>query len=186
MNWIDYAMLAGVAISTVAGLWRGFTRELFSFLTWIAAFGLSALWGPALAPRTTRLLGTWVTDSTIGLYLSCFLVFVAVLVAGHLLAAMFVRLVRSTAVTAGMDRTLGGGVGFLRGALIVAAVVMVVNLRDGLQGPTWRASILTPRVEPLALQLQHWLPDKWLAPLRTSRRPPARPIPASDHASSRI
>lgn len=182
MNWIDYAMLAGVAISTIAGLWRGFTRELFSFLTWVAAFGLSSLWAPKLAPRILVLSGTWMSDATTALYLSYFLVFIATLVVGHGLSVVFESLARSTAVTAGMDRTLGGGVGFVRGALIVAAVVMVVNLRGGLHAATWRASLLTPKIEPLALQLQRWLPDDWLTPLRA----PVRTVPAADHASNRI
>lgn len=166
MNWIDYTILAVVAISTVAGLWRGFTREVFSLLTWVAAFWLAWMWGPVIAPRLGH-FGIRIDDTGVRLYLSYALVFIAVLIIGTLISAMLVRLVRSGALVS-PDRSLGGCVGFVRGVFIVVAIIMVAGVRGDTKAPLWRNSLLVPKLSPLATQMRVWVPANWLAPLDDS------------------
>lgn len=172
MNWIDYAILAVVVISTIVGLWRGFTREVFGLLTWVAAFILAWMYGPVLAPRL-GLLGLHLDDTDVQLYLAYALVFVAVFIVGAVIAAIAVRWVRSGGLS-GADGSLGACVGFLRGMVIVVAVVMIVMARGDLNRPLWRSSILVPKLTPLAGQLSQWVPGTWVAPL--ADRPAGDPI----------
>lgn len=163
MNWIDYAILAVVVISTVVGLWRGFTREVFGLATWVGAFLLAWIYGPVLAPRLGY-FGMHLDDTGVRLLLAYALIFVAAFIVGAIISALLVRWVRSGALS-GADGSLGACVGFLRGLVIVVAVVMIVLARGDLNRPLWRSSMLVPRLAPLARQLQHWVPGNWVAPL---------------------
>ncbi|HEU0196066.1 MAG TPA: CvpA family protein [Nevskiaceae bacterium] len=174
MNWVDYTIVAVLVISTIAGLWRGFTREVLSLLTWIGAFWVAWAFGPWLAPRLGQ-FGVHLDDTGIRLYLSYAVLFAGALLVGLLLAAVIVRLVRSS-VLANPDRSLGACVGLVRGLFIVVAVIMVVNVHGTMHRPLWRSSVLVAKLSPLASQLQGWLPASWLAPLARSTTGGSPPV----------
>lgn len=163
MNWVDYAILAVVAISTVAGLLRGFTREILSLVTWIAAFWLAWRYGPVVAVHLGRVHFGQAGEG-LRLYIGYALIFIAVLIIGALLAAAFVKLVRSGPLI-GPDRTLGGGIGLLRGLLIVVTAVMLATVGGERGSASWRQSMLVPHLVPLADGLRAYVPRAWLAPL---------------------
>src|SRR5947209_18683795 len=51
LGWVDLAMLAVIALSTLVGAVRGLTFEVLSLLGWVAAW-FAGLWlGPVLAPQ---------------------------------------------------------------------------------------------------------------------------------------
>ena len=49
MNWVDWAFIAVLTVSTLISLWRGFAREALSLLGWVAAFVLANLFADRLS-----------------------------------------------------------------------------------------------------------------------------------------
>jgi membrane protein required for colicin V production len=47
--WIDYILLAIIAISALLSLWRGFVKEALSLASWIAALWVALLFFHDLA-----------------------------------------------------------------------------------------------------------------------------------------
>ena len=53
LGWVDWTLLAVLALSVAVGLWRGLVFELMSLVGWFAAY-LAAQWGSPSVPRTCR------------------------------------------------------------------------------------------------------------------------------------
>ncbi|HEX7381643.1 MAG TPA: CvpA family protein [Nevskiaceae bacterium] len=174
MNWIDYVILAVVAVSTIVGLWRGFTRELFSLATWVGAFIAAWLFGATLAAHLDS-LGVHITDPSLRRYAAYLAIFLVVLVVGTVVSAILSHWVRSS-VLAGLDHSMGALVGLARGAFVVVLLVMVVGIRGDLNAPVWRTSTLVPKLSPLAAALRTSVPGNWIAPLQPARPAPSTPV----------
>ena len=122
-NGFDWFVIVLLAVSMTVSLWRGFSREALSLAGWIVAFIAANLFASEVA---TLLSG--VIENLTGRYIVAWsLVFVTALLAFGLLAKAFSRAVRASGLGL-LDRLLGTVFGFLRGLLIVMAIVFV--LRD--------------------------------------------------------
>jgi membrane protein required for colicin V production len=121
-NGFDWIVVIIVGISALLSLWRGFVREALSLAGWVVAFiaaNLGAVYlaeaiGDVIANRTGRYIVAWS------------LLFVAVLVASSLTAKLMAKLISASGLGV-VDRLLGTVFGFLRGALIVMALVFVIR-----------------------------------------------------------
>lgn len=162
MNWVDFVILAVLAVSALIGMFRGFTREAFNLATWILAFWTAFSWAGDLADR---LSGTIETPS-VRLILSYAGLFLMVLLLGALLTHFASRFVRETPFS-GPDRALGAGFGFLRGAAIVVGMVMLAGATALREDPWWHESLLIARVEPIAEWARAQIPQSWLDQLRS-------------------
>lgn len=168
MTWVDYAICAVLLISVIAGALRGFTREIFSLIAWVAAFWLAWRFGAV----ASSMLGTHIGNVGLRLYVGYALVFIAVLLVGALVSALLVRLVKSSAL-ASTDRSLGAGLGLLRGLLLVTAGIMLAAVNGDRGSDWWRHSLLVPKLAPLADNLRTLVPDDWLKPLSAQDAPPS-------------
>jgi len=122
-NGFDWFVVVLLSLSMLLSLWRGFSREALSLAGWIIAFVAANLFASDVATLLSGLI-----DNLTGRYLVGWsLVFVFVLVCFGLLAKLFSRAVRASGLGL-LDRLLGTAFGFLRGLLIVMAIVFV--LRD--------------------------------------------------------
>ena len=74
--------------------------------------------------------------------------------------AVVSSLVQKSGLT-GVDRTIGGGFGLIRGVLIGVVLVWIVGLTPARQDPWWKQSMLIPPLEWLAEGFRSILPDKW-------------------------
>ncbi|MEM6484292.1 MAG: CvpA family protein [Pseudomonadota bacterium] len=119
---LDWAIVVVIAVSALLSLLRGFLREAISLAGWVVAFiaaNLGALYlaeplADFVANRTGRYLIAWS------------LIFVATLVASHVVARITSRLAKATGLGFA-DRLLGTVFGALRGALVVMALVFVAR-----------------------------------------------------------
>lgn len=102
MNWVDYAILTILGLSMLMGLWRGLIAEVLALAIWFCAFWVAWLFGPGLA---LRLEATIPTPSA-RIVLAWVLCFIAVLVAGALIAFVMRKLVAGSGLS-GSDRLLG-------------------------------------------------------------------------------
>lgn len=141
MNLLDIAVLVVVILSCIFGLWRGFVREVFSLLAWIAAIVVARLYSPHLAPVFDS-----VTENETARYVMAFAILCFVtLILGALINHFMARLI-SLAGLQMTDRLLGALFGVARGVLIVAvAVYFAAGFYS--DRPWWQASQTLPYVQ---------------------------------------
>lgn len=158
MSWVDYCIIAVVALSLLVGLLRGFVREVLGAAAWIAAFAVAWLFGPEAA----RILAPHISTPSVRLAAGYSLLFFGVLFAGALITHLVSMMVRQGPI-AGVDRMLGGGFGLVRGLLAVVVVIMLAGLSTVDHDRWWRDSKLIPPLLPLANALRSHVPQHWLA-----------------------
>jgi membrane protein required for colicin V production len=156
MNWADWILLAVLLVSVAFGILRGFTRELLGLVSWILAV-TAALF---LAPTTLGWLEPHIATPSLRIAASYALVFFVFLVIGSIVTAVVTSLVRKSPLS-GVDRTIGGGFGLIRGVLVAVLLVWVFGLTPARQDPWWKQSMLIPPAEWLAGGLREALPEKW-------------------------
>lgn len=154
MNWFDYLIIGVIALSAFISLWRGFVREAFSLAVWILAFWVGWNFFRDLAPH----LETWVGTPSIRLALAFVILMILTLMVGGLVNFLLVKLVESSGLS-GTDRLIGVVFGAARGALLVAALVLLAGLTPFPEDPWWKASVLAPYFQELALWLRDLLPQ---------------------------
>jgi len=57
-TWVDWAIIAVIAISSLISLKRGFVKEALSLLTWIIAGVVAWMFGGALAQHLVEFIET--------------------------------------------------------------------------------------------------------------------------------
>ncbi len=135
LHWIDWALLAVLALSVGVGLMRGFVFEVLSLLGWVVAWFAAQWFAADVGPHLP--LGT--PGSALNLAAAFTLCFVAAIVAWGLLARLVRLLVRATPLSL-PDRALGAGFGLLRGVVLLLAVATVVALTPAAKSAPWRES----------------------------------------------
>src|SRR5690554_5796498 len=95
MNWADYTVIGIIVVSMVVSLFRGFMREVFSVLVWLAAV-YAAL--QAAGPLAVRLESV-VEVPSVRVIIAFVGVFLLVLAVGGLINYLIGRLVESTGLS---------------------------------------------------------------------------------------
>jgi membrane protein required for colicin V production len=135
LGWVDWALLAVLALSVGVGLWRGLVFELMSLAGWLVAYvGAQAL-SPRLAPHVT--IGA--PGSALHQGAAFALTFLGLLIVWSVLARLLRLVVHATPLTV-IDRTLGAGFGLLRGAVLLLAVATVVAFTPAARSRPWQDS----------------------------------------------
>lgn len=156
LGWPDYIILGMIATSVVVGLLRGFVKEVFALLVWVAAFlvaynftGNVAGWleGGVSLPSARMAIGF------AGL-------FVATLLVGGLLAYLMAELVDKTGLT-GTDRLVGGLFGIVRGMALAIALIIMTQFTPLPADPWWRESLMIQRLVPLANWATGLMPESF-------------------------
>jgi membrane protein required for colicin V production len=153
MVWIDYFIIAVIALSVLFSLVRGFVKEAISLGTWIAAFWVALTFTDTLARWFTA-----IDSSTVRIILAFALLFIAILVIGAVINHVVGALVDKTGLS-GTDRLIGAVFGFGRGLVVVAALVLVAGWTKLPSTPTWSQSRFLPYVNPVAVWLDGMLPS---------------------------
>ena len=169
MQWPDYAILAIVAISLLVGALRGFMKEVFSLLVWVAAFFIAYQYSGDLAP----LMEPHVDLPSARTAMAFTGLFVVVLLIGGLLTYLLGRLVESTGLS-GTDRLLGGVFGAFRGLAIVIVVLLVAGFTPIPADPWWQNSPTIARLMPLVDWAGAHLPESVREQLDFEPAPPGK------------
>lgn len=154
LGWVDWGLLAVLAVSVLVGLWRGLVFELMSLVGWLVAYVAAQLWSGAVAQHLP--LGT--PGSALQQGLAFALTFVAALLVWALLARLARLLVQATPLTL-VDRTLGAGFGLLRGGVLLLALATVVALTPAVRSQPWQASQGAAWLGVLLTGLRPMLPE---------------------------
>lgn len=167
MNWADYTILAVVLVSVVIGALRGFTREILGVLGWVLAF-----WAAAhFAADAAEWLAPRIETPAVRKAVAFGGVFLGVLLLAAIATFLLTMLIRESPL-AGIDRTLGGGFGFLRGLFVIAVLLMVAGTTAARDDPWWQQSVLVPHLEWMADGLHAITPKRWLQVLEPEPKAP--------------
>jgi membrane protein required for colicin V production len=135
MAALDWVFVAVLAVSFFVGAWRGLVYEVLSVMSWIAAF-IVAQW---LAPEAAGWLPVDRAPEAGRYAMGFIVVFIAVVFAGALLAWLVKKLIEAVGLRP-VDRTLGAAFGLVRGAILLMAVAVVVNMSPARSAVWWTES----------------------------------------------
>lgn len=150
-------ILVGVTLfSAVLAMVRGFSREVLSVASWIAAAAAAYTFYPLLVP----LIMDYVSSQNIATVVSAGIIFLVALIVVSVLTMRIADFVIDSRIGA-LDRTLGFLFGAARGILLVAVAVLFFNwLVAGPQQPTWVANAKSkPLLDSIGEQLVNILPE---------------------------
>lgn len=139
MTWLDYTMIAVLAVSTLVSLVRGIAKEMLSLAAWAVSFGVAWYYANGVAKLFSAYLHVaWLR------YVASFLI---ILVATLLLASMISRFIGMVVKTSGMelgDRLWGMVFGLARGVVVVSLLTVVISAMPVRDEPWWKESLLLP------------------------------------------
>lgn len=144
LTWLDWAFLAVLAMSMLAGFMRGLVREALGLGAWIAALLASRLFAQPVADMLTG----YIEHPDIRLVLAFILViFVVVMLCG-----IVIRVMHAAIEWVGMgffNRLAGAAFGILRGGAILVLATVVISLTPLVQLQAWQQAQLRPSFEDL-------------------------------------
>lgn len=153
-SWVDWVLLAVLALSLAVGVWRGLVFEVLSLLGWVAAYIAAQVFAPLVA--TGLPVGT--PGSALNQGVAFALTFVAALVVWALASRLLRALIHATPLAA-IDRVLGAAFGLLRGLVLLLAVTTVVALTPAARSSAWQHSQGAAWLGALLAGLKPVLPD---------------------------
>jgi membrane protein required for colicin V production len=156
----DMAVLFVVGISALLALARGLVRESLSIVGWVLA-GLIAF---MMFPQLRGMVGEYITNIWIGDAVTLIIVFVAPLVCLKIVA-MVIADTMPRGMFGSIDRVLGAGYGFLRGAFVVSLAYLGLDMVNEPENhPVWiQEAQLLPYVRDGAELLAGWVPEDILS-----------------------
>lgn len=149
MNGVDYLIFAVLVLSMLLGLFRGFVREAIGVLSWLGGVWLAWRYAPWLEPQ----LGGMIGDPPASTWAARTLIVIGVLILGWLIAAVLSYFLRHSSLSILVDRVLGAGFGIVRGAVVVAVLVLLGQFVELHRVAWWQES----RVLPYASELAGWI-----------------------------
>lgn len=154
MIWVDYAISGLILVSAAIGLLRGFVKEAFALLTWVAAIWVGLHYSRDFA----ALLQNTVSYPPARAAAAFGLLFVMTLSLGVLIGFILNHVIEKTGLT-GSDRILGMLFGIVRGSVLVSVAVMLVGITPLPEEPWWKQSLLIPPFQSLAVWLKDHIPS---------------------------
>lgn len=156
MIWIDYVIAAWLALAALTGLLRGYLREGFALLIWLAALAVGLRYGQDFAP----LLQPELPEAGLRFIASFMILFLTTLVLGGLIGLILRQLLTATPPSFS-DRVLGMLLGGMRGAILLVMMVWLIGLTP-LAGESWwqQSSWLVP-FQVLAAWMKSLFPAEW-------------------------
>jgi membrane protein required for colicin V production len=140
MNGADYLIIGVLTFSALLGLMRGFLREAIGVIAWLGGLWLAWRYAPLVEP----FLGGALDDAPVSTWAARAIIVVAVVVLGWLVAGTLSYLLRDSTLSLMVDRLLGLLFGLVRGAVVIAAVVMLAQFVQLDAMPWWKKSKLLP------------------------------------------
>jgi membrane protein required for colicin V production len=130
ISYLDAALVAVVAISGLVAMYRGFTREVLSILSWVAAAAAAfyvIFYQPGFADELARQFANppQQVHQIIARIIIGSVIFLVVLIIVHLITSHISDTVLDSRIGA-IDRILGLGFGVVRGFILVVIPYMFV------------------------------------------------------------
>ena len=147
LNIVDWVIIGVLALSSFISFMRGFAREAFSLIVWVAAFIIARMFSFSLA----NLLVGSIDNEQLRLGVAFAGLFITTLIIGALINNLIGDLIKMTGLS-GTDRMLGSLFGVARGMVVVLIILAVLARTNLNQQPVWQGSLLVPQF----LQMEEW------------------------------
>ena len=145
MNIIDIAILVVMLVFILKDFRKGFTEVVFSLLALISGLYLASKFYLTISPYVKKL-----TDSQqLSDIIAFIILFVAINFAINKIGVLFKELLEKLYL-GWVNKTLGGGVGFLKGFLLAGTILMIVSY---LSIPSINKEMSQSKVSPYLLSM---------------------------------
>lgn len=152
MSWIDFVIIGVIFISCVISLVRGFVREALSLTGWVVSFLIA--W--RLHGSFSTLLHSVISNLNLRLIVAFFVLFTLSMVMFAIFNFFAGKIVQRTGLS-GADRAIGVLFGFLRGVVLVSALVALAGLTQIPKTVIWQHSYLVFKFQAIAIWLTGFL-----------------------------
>ncbi len=156
MIWVDYAIGFLLMTSAIFGLLRGFIKEAFALLSWVAGIGVGLYYSRDVAVLLQSAIGSPMARLSAAFAALFFLT----LILGKLISYLLNQLGEKPALTAS-DRLIGMLFGLARGAVLVALLVLLAGVTHLPENNWWNQAVLIPPFQSFAVWLKDYIPPDW-------------------------
>ena len=152
---LDGILVGFTLVSAMLAMVRGFSREVLSIASWIAAAVAAYLFYPAILPYVQP----YIDNEKLAMGAAAAIIFIVALIVVTVITMKIADFIIDSRVGA-LDRTLGFLYGAARGILVVAVGLLFFNWLVGANPPAWIAeSKSKPLLESIGVKLESLLPD---------------------------
>lgn len=156
---LDGILIVVMLVSAVLAMIRGFSREVFSIVSWgVAAFAAFSF-HKSLMPTVANLIPSIADKELVLTAIAALAIFLVVLIVVSYLTMLLADMIIDSRIGV-LDRTLGFIFGAVRGALLVIVTLMGFLWLAGEQEPTWMAEAKSkPMMVSIGTSLRDALPE---------------------------
>ncbi|MBX3529926.1 MAG: CvpA family protein [Rhizobiaceae bacterium] len=152
---LDGIVIGFTLVSALLAMVRGFSREVLSIASWVAAAAAAYYFHPILLPYVTP----YVDHPMVSLAIAAGIIFFIALIVVTVITMKIADFIIDSKVGA-LDRTLGFIYGAGRGLLVLAVALLFFNWLVGTNPPAWVTEAKSrPMLESIGAWLQGILPD---------------------------
>lgn len=142
MNWADWVIIGILTVSSLISLKRGFVKEALSMANWVLAFLIAMTFRDSLS----ELLQPHIATPSLRDMVAFALLFALTLIVGAMVNYLIGELVRMTGLS-GTDRLFGTIFGFIRGFIVVMAILLIVPGFIAIdEDGWWQESLMIPHL----------------------------------------
>ena len=154
MSPVDIAIIVILLVSTLIGIFRGFVREILSLAAWIIAVVVA--W--TFAEMGAVYLEPYISQPPLRVVAAFAGIFVVVLIMLSIVSYLIYKLFALAGIT-GVDRSLGGLFGVVRGVIVIALLILAGVYIDFASQPWWQESKLVEYFTPVTDFLLSLMPQ---------------------------
>ena len=184
---LDGILVGFTLVSAMLAMVRGFSREILSIASWVAAAVAAYFFYPAVLPYVQP----YIDNQQIAMVAAAGIVFAIALIVVTVITMKIADWIIDSRIGA-LDRTLGFLYGAARGILVVAVALLFFNWLAGANTPAWIADAKSrPLLESIGATLEGLLPDdpensllKRLTPGEPEAEPEEAPAAATPPAEA--
>jgi membrane protein required for colicin V production len=151
---LDGILIGFTLVSALLAMVRGFSREILSIASWVAAAAAAFFFYPIGLPYLTP----YIDNEKLALAASAAIIFVIALIVVTVITMKIADFIIDSRVGA-LDRTLGFLYGAARGILVVAVALLFFNWLVGANPPAWITFAKSrPLLENIGARIEALLP----------------------------
>lgn len=152
---LDGIVIAFTLVSAMLAMVRGFSREVLSIASWVAAAAAAYFFHPVLLPYVQP----YIDHQIVALAVAAAIVFFIALIVVTVITMKLADFIIDSKIGA-LDRTLGFLYGAARGLLVLAVALLFFGWLVGTNPPAWVTEAKSrPLLEGIGTWLQGILPD---------------------------
>lgn len=156
---LDGILLGIMLVSAVLAMIRGFSREVLSIASWVAAAAAAFYLYAQLTPMVQQYMPSIASDKTVANIIAAAIVFLITLIVVSVITMKVADFIIDSRIGA-LDRTLGFVFGAARGMLLVTVAMLFFNWLVPEEQPGWIAEAKSkPMLESIGEQIIALLPE---------------------------